>query len=144
MDTKYVRSSCLDLCLDDHFTNFKTIFGFLIKHLNWTLLRVVTVLVYILSALINISWGERSRNGAVVRAFASHQCRLGSIPELGVICGLSLLLVLVLAPRGYSLDTPVCPFPQKPTFPNFNSIWIIVKHFIVSLCASTPRDIDIQ
>ena len=41
----------------------------------------------------------RSRDGAVVRALASHQCGPGSIPGLGVICGLSLLLVLVLAPR---------------------------------------------
>ena len=40
-----------------------------------------------------------SRDGAVVRALASHQCGPGSIPGLGVICGLSLLLVLVLAPR---------------------------------------------
>ena len=40
-----------------------------------------------------------SRYGAVVRALASHQCGPGSIPGLGVICGLSLLLVLVLAPR---------------------------------------------
>ena len=42
---------------------------------------------------------EGSRGGAVVRALASHQCGPGSIPGLGVICGLSLLLVLVLAPR---------------------------------------------
>ena len=40
-----------------------------------------------------------SRDGAVVRARASHQCVPGSIPGPGVICGLSLLLVLVLAPR---------------------------------------------
>ena len=33
---------------------------------------------------------------------ASHQCGPGSIPGLGVICGLSLLLVLVPAPRGFS------------------------------------------
>ena len=39
-----------------------------------------------------------SRDGAVVRALASHQCGPGSIPGLGVICGLSLLLVLVPAP----------------------------------------------
>ena len=38
----------------------------------------------------------------MVRALASHQCGSGSIPILGVICGLSLLLVLVLAPRGFS------------------------------------------
>ena len=40
-----------------------------------------------------------SRDGAVVRALASHQCGPGSNPRPGVICGLSLLLVLVLAPR---------------------------------------------
>ena len=42
---------------------------------------------------------QGSRDGAVVRALASHQCGPGSIPGPGVICGLSLLLVLVLAPR---------------------------------------------
>ena len=40
-----------------------------------------------------------SSDGAVVRALASHQCGPGSIPGPGVICGLSLLLVLVPAPR---------------------------------------------
>ena len=53
-----------------------------------------------------------SRDGAVVRALASQQCGPGSIPGLGVICGLSLLLVLVLAPRGFSPGTPVFPSPQ--------------------------------
>ena len=43
------------------------------------------------------SWG--CRDGAVVRALASHLCGLGSIPGPGVTCGLSLLLVLALAPR---------------------------------------------
>ena len=58
-----------------------------------------------------------ARDGAAVRALASHQCGLGSNPK---ICGLSLL-VLSFAPRGFSLGTPVFPSPQKPTFPNFNS-----------------------
>ena len=40
-----------------------------------------------------------SRNGAVVRALASHRSGLGSIPGHGVTCRLSLLLVLVLALR---------------------------------------------
>ena len=44
-------------------------------------------------------WWFGSRDGAVVRALASHQCGPGSIPGLGVICGLSLLLVLIPAPR---------------------------------------------
>ena len=41
--------------------------------------------------------GLDNRDGAVVRALASHQCVLGAIPGPGVICGLSLLLVLVSA-----------------------------------------------
>jgi len=35
-----------------------------------------------------------SRDGAVVRVLASHQCGPGSTPGPGVMCGLSLLLVL--------------------------------------------------
>ena len=65
---------------------------------------------------------KMSRDGAVVRALASHQCGPGSTPGPGVICELSLLLVLVLAPRGFSPGTPVFPSPQKPTFLNSNSI----------------------
>ena len=44
--------------------------------------------------------GRDGRDGAVVRALASHQCGPGSIPGLGVICGLSLL-VLYSAARGF-------------------------------------------
>ena len=58
----------------------------------------------------------------MVRALASHQCGLGSNPAVNAICGLSLLLVLSFAPRGFSLGTPVFPSPRKPTFPNSNSI----------------------
>ena len=59
----------------------------------------------------------------MVRALASHQCVPGSIPGPGVICGLSLLLVLYSAPRGFSPGTPVFPSHQKPTLLNSNSIW---------------------
>ena len=55
----------------------------------------------------------------MVSALASHQCGPGSSP--GVICGLRLLLVLCIAPRGFSPGTPVFPSPQKPAFPNSNS-----------------------
>ena len=37
------------------------------------------------------------------------------------ICGLSLLLVLSLVPRGFSPGAQVFPSPQKPTFLNSNS-----------------------
>ena len=57
----------------------------------------------------------RSRDGAVVRALTSHQCGQGSIPCVGVIRGLSLL-VLYSAPRGFSPGTPVSRSPKKPTF----------------------------
>ena len=62
-----------------------------------------------------------ARDGAVVRALASNQCGPGSNPGLDAICGLSLLLVLSFAPRGFSPGTPVFPSPQKPTFPNSSS-----------------------
>ena len=57
----------------------------------------------------------------MVREFASHQCGPGSNPGVDAICGLSLLLVLSFAPRGFSRRTPVFPSPQKPAFPNSNS-----------------------
>ena len=59
------------------------------------------------------NWG--SRDGTVVR---------GSIPVLIITCGLSLLLVLILSPRDFSLGTQVFPSPEKPAFQNSNLIWI--------------------
>ena len=53
-----------------------------------------------------------------MRVLASHQCDLGSNPGVDAICGLSLLLFLSFAPRGFSPGTPVFPSSQKPTFAN--------------------------
>ena len=66
-----------------------------------------------------------SKGGAVARALGSHQCGSGSNPGVEAISGLNLLLVLSLAPRGFSPITLVFPSPQKPTLPNSNSIWNI-------------------
>ena len=55
------------------------------------------------------------RVGTVVRALAFHQCGPGSIPKLGIIIGLSFM-VLHTAQRGISLGTSVFPSPRKPTF----------------------------
>ena len=55
------------------------------------------------------------RIGLVVRALSFHQCGPGSISALGVIRGLSLL-VLYSAMRGFPPGTPVFPSHQKPTF----------------------------
>ena len=65
---------------------------------------------------------QGARDDTVVRAFTSHQSGPGSNRGVNAICGLSLLLVLSLALRGFSPGTPVFPSPQKPTFPNSNSI----------------------
>ena len=64
-----------------------------------------------------IHWG--ARDGAVVRALTSHQCDPGSNPGVDAICGLSLLLVLSFAPRGFSLGTPVFPSLQKTSISKF-------------------------
>ena len=66
-----------------------------------------------------IPWGTR------VAQWWEHCTRLpsGSTPGVHAICGLSLLLVLSLAPRGFSLGTPVFPSPYKPTLSNSNLIW---------------------
>ena len=57
-----------------------------------------------------------SRDGVVVRALASHQCGPGSIPRLSVTCGLSLLWVLVFAPRGLSPGSLVFPLLKNQHF----------------------------
>ena len=54
---------------------------------------------------------QGSKGDAVVRALTSHKCGPGSNPGVDAICGLSLLLVLSLAPRGFSPGTPVFPSP---------------------------------
>ena len=51
----------------------------------------------------------------MVRALASHESGPGSIPRLGVICGLNLL-VLHSAPRGFSPGSLEFPSLQKLTF----------------------------
>ena len=55
-----------------------------------------------------------------MRALTSHQCDPGSNPGSDAICGLSLSLVLSLAPEGVTSGTPGYPSPQKPTFLNSN------------------------
>ena len=61
--------------------------------------------------------GSRGGACAVVRALAPHQCGPDSNSGVDAICGLSLLFIIFLAPRGISPGTPVFPSPQKPTLP---------------------------
>ena len=83
--------------------------------------QLTHVMDFNIEAFNFVLWGNR--DGAVMRALPPHQCGPGLIPGLGVICGLSLLLVLVVGPRGFSPGTPVTPSPQKAKFTNSNSIW---------------------
>ena len=77
--------------------------------------------------LVNISEnGMESTCGAVVRPLTPPPLPPpmwpGVISRLDVVCGLSLLLVPSLAPRGFPPGTPVLPSSQKPTLPNSHSI----------------------
>ena len=60
-----------------------------------------------------------SKGGAVVRALASHQCVPGSNLGVDAICGLSLSLLLSLAPRGFRLSSRTniskFQFDQEPS-----------------------------
>ena len=70
-------------------------------------------------------WGSKVWRSGESAHLPKHQCGAGSTPSVDAIhvWGLRLLLVLSLAPRGFSPGTPVFPSPQKPTLPNSNSIW---------------------
>ena len=66
---------------------------------GWSFNYTSSLFSYLCHVLSRYWWNTRI-SGAVVRALASHQCGPGSFPWLGVICGLSLL-VLYSAPRGF-------------------------------------------
>ena len=72
----------------------------------------------------------------MVRELASHKYGPGSTPGVDAIYGLSLVLVLSLAPRGFSPGTPVFPSRQKLTLPNSNSIWNARTRLNEFICAS--------
>ena len=71
-----------------------------------------------------------------MRALASHQFAPGSIPGPGVICGLSLLLLLYSAPRGFSLENSWCSVGKQITFTNYNYIWTGLSFKDLCLVAS--------
>ena len=83
------------------------IFQFLIRRGHW--IKAPKIYLYRVSL---DPWG----------ATKDHQCDPGSNPGVDSKRSYSLLLVLSFASRGFSPDTPVFPFPQKPTLPNSNSI----------------------
>ena len=58
------------------------------------------------------------RVDTVIRALAPHQCGVGSIFRLAVICGLSLL-VLYSVLRSFS--------PRNPVFPTYHLIFFVIQ-----------------
>ena len=63
------------------------------------MMYLLTLEVVSLVSVVFFNYNLGSRDSTAVKALASHQCGLGSIPGPSIICGLSLLLVLVSAPR---------------------------------------------
>lgn len=61
----------------------------------------------------------RWRDGTLVGAFVSHQVGPESNSSGDDICEFSLLLILTLAPKGFSSDTPLFPSPQKTIISKF-------------------------
>ena len=106
-----------------HLYNIRCIRKYLSQESVRTLVHAFIIVLIVYSLLFGLPNRRGATNGAVVRALVSHQCGPGSNPGVDAICGLSLLLVLSFAPRGFSSGTPVFPSPQKPTPPNSNSIW---------------------
>ena len=82
-------------------------------------LGIVQCLFNLSSTSLGVCLGESTRLPSMWPLFKS---------RIDAICGLSLLLVLSLAPRGFSPGTPVFSSPQKPTFSNSNSIWNARTH----------------
>ena len=60
------------------------------------------------------------RDGAVVRALASHHCGLGSNPGFNaIIIRVDFVVGSLLCSKRFSPGNPVSPSPQKATFPKF-------------------------
>ena len=80
-----------------------------------------------------------------MRALASHQCVRGSIPGPGVICRLSLLLVLYSGLTGFPPGTPVYPSPQNQHFQIPIRSWnarAFLNESLWTPCCSMGKQID--
>ena len=66
---------------------------------------------------------SKGSDGYVVKALSSRPTNVAGVQIAAStpLCGLSLLLVLSFAPRGFSPGTTVFPSPQKPTSQNSKS-----------------------
>ena len=77
-----------------------------------------------------------TRFAALLNQSDKHSDTIMSTAYVGVIFGLSLLLVLFSAPRSFSPGTPFFPSPQKPSPPNSNSSLESVLTLVVAPSSS--------
>ena len=80
-----------------------------------------------------------SRHGAVMTALASQKSGSGAILGVDAICVLSLLLVLVLAPRGFFSRYSGFPLSPQKTSSNSSSIWRVSPYCKVLLIISSSE-----
>ena len=73
----------------------------------------------------------------MLRALAFHQCDTHSSPGVNATSGLSFLLLLFFAAKGFSPISSVFPSPEKPTIPYSNSTSNQVDGGPLSGCATS-------
>ena len=95
----------------------RTLFGFSNRRILYTHYLMDGSAHTIVSKIIYLSLPCFGSKGW--RSGESARCGPGSNPGVDAIRGLSLLLVLSFAPRGFSPGTPVFPSPQKPSISKF-------------------------
>ena len=105
-------SSCVQMLLMQSCIHIVTRTRFRMQIIVCSICRALVGAYGALTVIIVVVWGAGL---AQCQSTRLPPMWLGSIPGLGVISGLSLL-VLYSAPRGFSPGTPVFPSPLKPTF----------------------------
>ena len=111
----------------DFTKTFTSICSYLEQSYNWGILNsgwgLSGISILALVQQLSLWWGGGGEGWRVrmVQSTCLPQKRPGFKSQCRSICGLSLLLVLSRAPRGFSPGTLVFHSPQKPTFPNSNS-----------------------
>ena len=103
--TECVRKTWGEIWPESHWRLWTFCFGRLRRHKDVSdaesnFIKVHTIHQYTIYFFL-VYTCIRGKGCAVVRALASNQCGPGSNPGVDAICGLSLLLVLSPAPKGF-------------------------------------------
>ena len=86
-------------------------------------LQIYTIKCWLAMLNVSYAYGEQEWRGSESTRLPLMWPGIYSRTPVIMICGLSLLLVLVFTLRGFCPGTPVFPSPQKPTLLNSNLIW---------------------